>query len=103
MTLTVKKFEMRKKITNILPFLGPAFIACVAYIDPGNFATNIQSGSFYGYKLLWVIVLADLIALLMQMLSAKLGLATGYSLAELCRKHYKKVPVFLISRQCACR
>jgi manganese transport protein len=71
---------------RILPFLGPAFIACVAYIDPGNFATNIQGGSKYGYRLVWVIVLANLVALLIQQLSAKLGIATGRNLAEVCRE-----------------
>lgn len=77
-------------IFSLLPFLGPAFIACVAYIDPGNFATNIQSGSMFGYKLIWVVVLANLMAMLFQMLSAKLGLATGHNLAELSRTHFKK-------------
>ncbi|HEX7083098.1 MAG TPA: Nramp family divalent metal transporter [Gaiellaceae bacterium] len=72
---------------RILPFLGPAFIACVAYIDPGNFATNISGGSRFGYRLVWVIVLANLVALLIQTLSAKLGIATGRNLPELCREH----------------
>ena len=68
--------EGRKKgLLAILPFLGPAFIACVAYIDPGNFATNIAGGSAFGYKLLWVIALANLMAMLLQTMSAKLGLA----------------------------
>jgi manganese transport protein len=71
---------------RILPFLGPAFIACVAYIDPGNFATNISAGSKYGYRLVWVIVLANLVAMLIQQLSAKLGIATGRNLAEVCRE-----------------
>ena len=70
---------------RILPFLGPAFIASVAYIDPGNFATNIAGGSKYGYTLLWVIVVSNLMAMLIQTLSAKLGIATGRNLAELCR------------------
>ena len=70
---------------RILPFLGPAFIACVAYIDPGNFATNIAGGAKYGYMLLWVIVAANLMAMLVQYLSAKVGVATGRSLPELCR------------------
>ncbi len=74
----------------ILPFLGPAFIACVAYIDPGNFATNIQGGSAFGYNLLWVIVLANLMAMLLQTMSAKLGLATGKNLAEMCREEFSK-------------
>src|SRR5215467_9620880 len=74
----------------VLPFLGPAFIASVAYIDPGNFATNIQGGSAYGYNLLWVIVLANVMAMLLQSMSAKLGLATGHNLAEMCRLHFRK-------------
>ena len=64
---------------------GPAVVASVAYMDPGNFATNIQAGSRYGYDLLWVVVLANLLAMLFQALSAKLGLVTGRNLAELCR------------------
>ncbi len=78
----------------ILPFLGPAFIACVAYIDPGNYATNIQGGSAFGYNLLWVIALANLMAMLLQSMSAKLGLATGKNLAELCRERFSKPTVF---------
>jgi manganese transport protein len=70
---------------GLLPFLGPAFIACVAYIDPGNFATNIAGGSKYGYTLVWVIVGSNLMAMLIQGLSAKLGVATGRNLAEVCR------------------
>ena len=81
-------------IGRLLPFLGPAFIASVAYIDPGNFATNIQAGARYGYLLLWVIVVSNLMAMLIQMLSAKLGIATGYNLAELCREHFPR-PVVL--------
>src|SRR5947208_8801541 len=71
---------------RILPFLGPAFIACVAYIDPGNFATNVQGGSRCGYRLVWVIVAANLLAMLIQTLSAKLGIATRRNLAEVCRE-----------------
>ena len=62
---------------RLLPFLGPAFIAAVAYIDPGNFATNIAGGSKFGYTLVWVIVASNLMAMLIQTLSAKLGIATG--------------------------
>ncbi|HLZ56628.1 MAG TPA: Nramp family divalent metal transporter [Ktedonosporobacter sp.] len=80
----------------VLPFLGPAFIASVAYIDPGNFATNIQGGSAFGYNLLWVIALANLMAMLLQTLSAKLGLATGKNLAELCRERFSKPVVYLM-------
>src|SRR5690348_8154188 len=70
---------------RLLPFLGPAFIACVAYIDPGNFATNIAAGAKFGYLLVWVIVASNLMAMLIQTLSAKLGIATGRNLAEVCR------------------
>ncbi|MGZ7188488.1 MAG: Nramp family divalent metal transporter, partial [Halobacteriota archaeon] len=78
----------RKGLRALLPFLGPAFIASVAYIDPGNYATNIQSGSAFGYNLLWVVALSSLMAMLLQTLSAKLGLATGNNLAEMCRLHF---------------
>jgi manganese transport protein len=74
----------------ILPFIGPAFIACIAYIDPGNFATNIQGGAEFGYALLWVILLANLMAMLLQSLSAKLGIATGMNLAEVCRHRFPR-------------
>ena len=70
---------------RLLPFLGPAFIAAVAYVDPGNFATNIAGGSQFGYTLVWVVVASSLMAMLVQGLSAKLGVATGRNLAEVCR------------------
>jgi manganese transport protein len=73
-----------------MPFLGPAVVTSIAYIDPGNFATNIQAGARYGYRLLWVVVLANLIAMLFQALSAKLGIVTGQNLAELCRDRFPK-------------
>jgi manganese transport protein len=73
-----------------LPFLGPAVIASVAYMDPGNFATNIQGGASFGYRLLWVVLFANLVAMLFQALSAKLGIVTGRNLAELCRRHFPK-------------
>ena len=73
---------------RLLPFLGPAFIASVAYVDPGNFATNIQGGAQFGYMLLWVIVASNLMAMLVQGLSAKLGIATGKNLAEMCRDQF---------------
>ncbi len=75
-------------LAQLLPFLGPAFIASVAYVDPGNFATNIQGGAKFGYMLLWVIVASNLMAMLVQTLSAKLGIATGHNLAEQCRTHF---------------
>jgi manganese transport protein len=79
-----------------LPFLGPAFIACVAYIDPGNFATNIAGGSKFGYLLVWVIVAANLLAMLIQTLSAKLGIATGRNLPEVCRDRFSRRTAFLL-------
>ncbi len=79
---------------RLLPFLGPAFIASVAYIDPGNFATNVQSGSQFGYTLVWVIVVSNLMAMLIQSLSAKLGIATGSNLAEHCRRRFPKPVVY---------
>ena len=72
----------------LLPFLGPAFVAAVAYVDPGNFATNIASGAQYGYMLLWVVLAANLMAMLIQSMSAKLGIATGLNLAEICRQRF---------------
>jgi manganese transport protein len=75
---------------RILPFLGPAFIAAVAYIDPGNFATNVAGGSKYGYTLVWVIVASNVMAMLIQTLSAKLGIATGRNLAEVCRDRFSR-------------
>ena len=75
----------RRGVRAVLPFLGPAFIAAVAYVDPGNFATNMAGGSQFGYTLLWVVLAANLMAMLIQSLSAKLGIATGRSLPEVCR------------------
>ncbi|KPV54408.1 manganese transport protein MntH [Kouleothrix aurantiaca] len=75
---------------RLLPFLGPAFIACVAYIDPGNFATNIQGGAQFGYLLVWVILASNLMAMLIQALSAKLGIATGRNLPEMCREQFPR-------------
>jgi len=75
---------------RIWPFLGPAFVAAVAYIDPGNFATNIAGGAKFGYLLLWVVLAANLVAMLVQTQSAKLGIATGRNLAELCRERFSR-------------
>jgi manganese transport protein len=75
-------------------FAGPAVIASIAYVDPGNFATNIQAGARYGYGLLWVVLLANLVAMLFQALSAKLGIVTGRNLAEMCRDHFPRPVVW---------
>ena len=77
-----------------LAFAGPAVIASIAYMDPGNFATNIQAGAKYGYTLLWVVLAANLIAMLFQALSAKLGIVTGRNLAEMCREHFPRPVVW---------
>ena len=78
----------------LIPFLGPAFVAAVAYVDPGNFATNIAGGAQYGYMLLWVVLGANLMAMLIQSMSAKLGIATGFNLAEICRQRFPFPAVF---------
>lgn len=91
------RHEMRETLAGrrrgwraFLPFLGPAVVTSIAYIDPGNFATNIQAGARYGYRLLWVVMLANLVAMLFQALSAKLGIVTGKNLAELCRDRFSQ-------------
>src|ERR1700733_4768130 len=71
-----------------LAFGGPAVVASIAYMDPGNFATNIQAGAKYGYGLLWVVLIANVTAMLFQGLSAKLGIVTGKNLAGMCRDHF---------------
>jgi manganese transport protein len=80
----------RGRLRSKLALLGPAFVAAVAYVDPGNFATNIAGGSKYGYLLLWVILAANLMAMLIQYLSAKVGIVTGSNLPELCREHFPR-------------
>jgi len=77
-------------LRSFAPFFGPAVVTSVAYVDPGNFATNIQAGARYGYDLLWVVVLANLVAMLFQALSAKLGIVTGRNLAEMCRERFPR-------------
>ncbi|MFL9960725.1 Nramp family divalent metal transporter [Paraburkholderia sediminicola] len=78
----------RKGLRALLPFVGPAVIASVGYMDPGNFAANLQAGSTYGYQLLWVVLIANLVAMLFQAMSAKLGIVTGRNLAQLCREEF---------------
>src|ERR671921_871770 len=77
-----------------MALVGPAFVAAIAYVDPGNFATNFTAGAGYGYLLLWVIVVANVMAMFVQSLSAKLGLAPGMSLPQHCREQYPR-PVVL--------
>src|SRR3984885_10556006 len=80
----------RPGLRGLLPFVGPALVASIAYMDPGNFATNIQAGARHGYMLLWVVLMANVIAMLFQGLSARLGVVTGRSLASLCRRHFSR-------------
>jgi manganese transport protein len=80
----------RGRLRATLWMLGPAFVASVAYVDPGNFATNVQGGAQFGYLLLWVVLLANLMAMLIQYLSAKLGVVTGRNLPELCRERFPR-------------
>lgn len=87
--------SQRKGIRRLLPFMGPAVIASIAYMDPGNFATNIQGGAQFGYALIWVILAANLMAMLIQNLSAKLGIATGKNLPEVIREKWPKPVVWV--------
>ncbi len=84
----LQRLRERGRVRGTLPLLGPAFVAAIAYVDPGNFATNSSAGAEYGYRLAWVIVVANLLAMLVQSLSAKLGLATGRTLPEVCRERF---------------
>jgi manganese transport protein len=86
----------RRGLRGLWPFLGPAFIACVAYVDPGNFATNMAGGAQFGYLLLWVVLAANLIAMLVQSMSAKIGVATGLNLPEVCRERFPTVVTFIL-------
>ncbi len=85
-----------KKRWEFLKYLGPAFVASVAYMDPGNFATNIAGGSEFNYKLLWVLLWSNLMAILVQVLSAKLGIATGKSLPQNCRQHFSRPMTYFL-------
>jgi manganese transport protein len=89
-TTRLAQLRARGRVRGTLAMLGPAFVACIAYVDPGNFATNIAGGAKYGYLLLWVLLSANLMAMLIQNLSAKIGLATGRNLPELCREHFRR-------------
>jgi manganese transport protein len=92
----LQELRSRGRLRGTLPLLGPAFVAAVAYIDPGNFATNIQGGARYGYLLLWVVLAANLTAMLIQMLSAKIGIATGKNLPEVCRERFSRRTSFAL-------
>jgi manganese transport protein len=86
----LQQVRSRGRLRGAIGILGPAFVACVAYVDPGNFATNIAGGAQFGYLLLWVLLAANLMAMLIQNLSGKIGIATGKNLPELCREHFPR-------------
>jgi manganese transport protein len=86
----------RRGVRGVWPFLGPAFVASVAYVDPGNFATNMASGAQFGYLLLWVILMANLMGMVIQSMSAKLGIATGMNLPEVCRERFPQATTVLL-------
>jgi manganese transport protein len=86
----LQHLHRRGRVRGALAVFGPAFVACVAYVDPGNFATNMAGGARFGYLLLWVLLAANLMAMLIQNLSAKVGIATGRNLPELCREHFPR-------------
>ncbi|MCT8977122.1 Nramp family divalent metal transporter [Clostridium sp. CX1] len=103
LTLTKSKYrwDLATKVKGVLKYLGPAFIVSVAYVDPGNFATNITGGSVFNYNLIWVILWSNLMAIFLQTLSAKLGIATGFNLSQMCGKIFsKKVNWFLWTIAC---
>ena len=94
--VTLRQVLARGRVRAMAGLLGPAFVASVAYVDPGNFATNFAGGAQHGYELVWVIVMADLMAILVQYLTSKAGLATGRTLPELCRERFgRRVNVLL--------
>src|SRR5882757_7803142 len=86
----------KRGLNKLLAFLGPAYLVSVGYMDPGNWATDIAGGSEFGYTLIWVLVLSNLMALLLQSLSARLGLASGLDLAQVSRAHYPKGVNFIL-------
>src|SRR3954453_13878127 len=90
-TLThLDRLRSRGRVRTMLAVMGPAFVACIAYVDPGNFATNIAGGAKYGYLLLWVLVMSNLMAMLIQNLSAKRGTGARTNLPDLCREHFPR-------------
>jgi len=90
LTTALQRVRGRGRVRGPVALLGPAFVAAIAYVDPGNFATNFSAGAEFGYRLAWVILVANLMAMLIQSLSGKIGLATGRNLPELCREHFPR-------------
>jgi manganese transport protein len=86
----LEPLDLRQKLRLLGAFVGPAFVASIAYMDPGNFATNIQAGSQFGYALLWVLLWSNAMAILIQTLSAKLGIASGLTLPQACRRTFRR-------------
>jgi manganese transport protein len=101
--ISPKKFLPRLRSNEMWSYFGPAFVASVAYIDPGNFATNILGGSMFGYRLLWVLLWSNAMAILVQYLSAKLGIVTGLTLPQNCRRHFSRpMTLFLwVAAECS--
>src|SRR5215467_1036544 len=93
---TLREMRSRGRLRGVVGLLGPAFVASVAYVDPGNFATNFAAGAKHGYQLVWVIVMANLMAIQVQYLTSKAGLSTGHSLPELCRRRFGKRANFVL-------
>src|ERR1044071_6437780 len=93
---TVDTTKHKNTWRRLLAFLGPAYLVSVGYMDPGNWATDIAGGSQFGYTLIWVLVMSNLMALLLQSLSARLGLASGSDLAQVSRAHYPKGVNFIL-------
>ena len=96
MTCDLKMWDLKSKIKRAISYIGPGFLVSVGYMDPGNWATNISGGSYFGYKLLWVIFMSNIMAIILQIVAAKVGIATGRNLAELCREYFPKSISFVL-------
>src|SRR6058998_1796323 len=91
---TIDATRSKKGLRKILPYLGPAYLVSVGYMDPGNWATDLQGGARFGYQLIWVLLMSNLMAVLLQTLSARLGVVTGKDLAQACRDYYPRALVY---------
>src|SRR6188474_3205384 len=91
---TIDATKHKKGIRKFLPYLGPAYLVSVGYMDPGNWATDLAGGARFGYQLIWVLLMSNLIAVLLQTLSARLGVVTGKDLAQACRDYYPRLLAF---------
>ena len=98
-TTTTTSITAKRRVTGAIGLLGPSFVAAIAYVDPGNFSTNLSAGAQFGYRLLWVVVLANVMAMPVQFLSAKVGIVTGKSLPEVCRGEFGRPVLWLLWAQ----